>query len=85
MAGNAFEQDDDEVIAQINIIPFVDIALVLLIIATIPEPKRGMVDNLADTAPAPSMWEVAKLLLRDSSSRRARAIHSLPKKSSKCC
>lgn len=32
MAGYVSEQDDDEAIAQINIIPFVDIALVLLII-----------------------------------------------------
>lgn len=32
MAGYAPEQDDDDVIAQINIIPFVDIVLVLLII-----------------------------------------------------
>jgi biopolymer transport protein ExbD len=32
MAGSLNEADDDDVIAQINIIPFVDIALVLLII-----------------------------------------------------
>lgn len=32
MAGYAPEQDEDDAIAQINIIPFVDIALVLLII-----------------------------------------------------
>lgn len=32
MAGLSREQDEDEVIAQINVIPFVDIALVLLII-----------------------------------------------------
>jgi biopolymer transport protein ExbD len=32
MAGYSPEQDDDDVIAQINIIPFVDIVLVLLII-----------------------------------------------------
>lgn len=32
MAGNTNDSDDDDVIAQINIIPFVDIALVLLII-----------------------------------------------------
>jgi biopolymer transport protein ExbD len=32
MAGHVTDQDDDDVIAQINIIPFVDVALVLLII-----------------------------------------------------
>jgi biopolymer transport protein ExbD len=32
MAGFAREEDDDEPIAQINIIPFVDIALVLLVV-----------------------------------------------------
>lgn len=32
MAGNLNEHDEDDVIAQINIIPFVDITLVLLII-----------------------------------------------------
>jgi biopolymer transport protein TolR len=32
MAGNAFDVEDDDVIAQINVIPFVDIVLVLLII-----------------------------------------------------
>ena len=32
MAGSPLEQDDDEVVAQINVVPFVDIVLVLLII-----------------------------------------------------
>jgi biopolymer transport protein TolR len=32
MAGNALDTEDDDVVAQINVVPFVDIVLVLLII-----------------------------------------------------
>ncbi|HKD23590.1 MAG TPA: MFS transporter [Rhizomicrobium sp.] len=37
--------------------------LALLLLATVREPKRGLVENLPDTTPAPSIWRTAGFLL----------------------